>query len=259
MAQKIFTSKSKDRRALFDHVALEQQVKEVIREKFIQEEAPLANNKIGACKTFVVATRPRASGSPVLMRTYDNFPWVEAFPGTIWQAARATTAAPTLFLPVVIDDIQYCDGGIGYNNPAELAIDEAHNIWPGRCIGCLVSVGTGLEDAIQLGRDRKSFARQLLSVTAAKTAFSLDVAEWCVELITSNHSKHLELKEKSKRLGINESYFRFNVPQGMSEIGLEDWQRIEDIIALTVSYMTFGLGEEKQWVVQRLLKPSMIS
>src|ERR1700731_2295324 len=73
------------------------------------------------CKTFVVATRVRAAGSPVLMQAYDNFPLSESFEATIWQAARATSAAPTFFAPVVIDDVRYADGGTGYNNPADLA------------------------------------------------------------------------------------------------------------------------------------------
>jgi predicted acylesterase/phospholipase RssA len=218
-------------------------------------ENPLSN----ACKTFVVATSTRAAGTPVLMRTYNNFPLVAAFPAKIWEAARATTAAPTFFLPITINDIEYADGGTGFNNPAELAIDEAHNLWPNRPIGCLVSVGTGLEDANQLGNDAKGFARKLLSMASTSTSFNINVAEWCVDLLTSSHSKHLQLMEQAKRLNIHGSYFRFDVPQGMSTIGLEDWGKLKDMIALTTQYMTYGIQDKKESVVKRLLYPNIAS
>ena len=193
------------------------------------------------------------------MRTYNNFPSVEAFPATIWQAARATTAAPTFFLPILINDIEYSDGGTGFNNPSELAIDESHSIWPNRSIGCLVCIGTGLEDAIRLESDAKGFARTLLSISSAKAAFSIDVAEWCVALLTSSHSKHLQLKKQAKRFGINETYFRFDVPQGMSKIGLVDWEKLSDMIALTEPYMMYDKFEEKDSVAKRLLNPNVAS
>jgi hypothetical protein len=67
----------------------------------------------------------------------------------IWKAARATSAAPTFFVPIDIDGIEYGDAGIGYNNPVKEALAELHNMWPDRRIGCLLSVGTGLEKALQ--------------------------------------------------------------------------------------------------------------
>jgi predicted acylesterase/phospholipase RssA len=257
--KKIFTSKSKNARAKFDHEILEQHFKEVIQSKGLDSNVFLENPNSNACKTFVVATSTRAAGTPVLMRTYNNFPSVEAFPAMVWQAARATTAAPTYFLPILIDDIEYSDGGTGFNNPSELAIEEAHSIWPHRSIGCLVSIGAGLEDAIQLGKDAKGFARSLLSVSSARTAFDIDVAEWCIALLTSSHSKHLHLKKQAGRLGIHETYFRFDVPQGMSKIGLDDWEKLRDMIALTERYTTYDKWEEKELVAKRLLNPGSAS
>lgn len=102
-------------------------------------------------------------------------------------------------------------------------------------------------------------SRKLLSMSSAKTAFTIDVAEWCVALLTSSHSKHLELKEQVVRLKIRGSYFRFDVPQGMSGIGLEDWEKVPDIIALTESYMIYGMRYEKEAVAMRLLNPNVAS
>jgi hypothetical protein len=252
-------SKSKDPKAKFDHQVIKQQIQQVLIDKGLDPQLPLENPLSTACKVFVVATSIRAAGTPVLMRTYNNFPSVAAFPAKVWESARATTAAPTFFLPITIKDIDYADGGTGFNNPAELAIDEAHNIWPNRPIGCLVSVGTGLEDAIQLGTEAKGFARKLLSMASTGTSFNINVAEWCIALLTSSHSKHLQLMEQAKRLNIYGSYFRFDVPQGMSTIGLEDWEKLKDMIALTTQYMTYGIQDKKESVVKRLLYPNVAS
>ena len=90
-----------------------------------------------ACKTFVVATSIRAGGAAVRMQAYDSRT-AFAFPALIWEAARATSAAPTFFKPIVIDDVLYGDGGTGWNNPTEEAIAEAHNIIYGQIVRSVV-------------------------------------------------------------------------------------------------------------------------
>ncbi|EER06907.1 phospholipase, putative, partial [Perkinsus marinus ATCC 50983] len=62
----------------------------------------------------------------------------------IYHCARATTAAPVYFSPVVLHDGRVIqDGALVANNPAHLALHEAARIFPGRAVDCLVSVGTG--------------------------------------------------------------------------------------------------------------------
>ena len=209
--------------------------------------------------TFVVATRTRASGSAVLMRTYNNYPSTNAFHATILQAARATTAAPTLFLPIVINNIEYADGGVECNNPVQLALDEAHAIWPSRSIACLVSIGTGLGEAIQLGDNQKETMRRLLSITFPKVAFHTDVAKWCVKLLTSGYNEHLRFAANINRLPIYNRYFRFDVNQGLDKIGLADWDKADDIIALTDRYMGHEASEAKEKAAKFILNPSIPS
>jgi hypothetical protein len=211
-------------------------MKAVIKSCQLNEDEPLENVTQTGCKTFIVATIIRAAGSPVLMRTYNNLPSTEAFEATIWQAARATSAAPTFFKPITINDVRYADGGTGYNNPTQLAIDEAYAIWENRPIGCLISIGTGLEDAIQLDQDVKGLIKSGVKMILGKTAFKISVATWCVELLTSSEVAHRQVLRKVDMLKI-ESHFRFNVPQSMSKIGLNEWKKIEDMSALTRDYM----------------------
>jgi hypothetical protein len=58
-------------------------------------------------------------------------------------ALRATTAAPTVFKPVLMGGELYCDGGIVASNPAAVAIHEARTIFPDVPIELVVSCGTG--------------------------------------------------------------------------------------------------------------------
>ena len=58
-------------------------------------------------------------------------------------ALRATTAAPTVFKPVVMGGEIYSDGGIVASNPAAVAIHEARTLFPDIPIELFVSVGTG--------------------------------------------------------------------------------------------------------------------
>ncbi len=66
------------------------------------------------------------------------------------HAARATSAAPLYFPPFVDAASQHCfsDGGVGYNNPSEIAYNEVCALRMAlpspRLFRCIVSIGTGL-------------------------------------------------------------------------------------------------------------------
>ncbi|OVA10564.1 Armadillo [Macleaya cordata] len=61
----------------------------------------------------------------------------------IWQAIRASSAAP-YYLDDFSDDVnRWQDGAIVANNPTIFAIREAQLLWPDTKIDCLVSIGCG--------------------------------------------------------------------------------------------------------------------
>ncbi|XP_031494059.1 phospholipase A I isoform X1 [Nymphaea colorata] len=61
----------------------------------------------------------------------------------IWEAIRASSAAP-YYLDDFSDDVnRWQDGAIVANNPTIIAIREAQLLWPDAQIDCLVSVGCG--------------------------------------------------------------------------------------------------------------------
>jgi hypothetical protein len=43
---------------------------------------------------------------------------------------ESLTAAPTIFKPVKVKDVLYCDGGIVASNPTGIAIHEAKTLFP---------------------------------------------------------------------------------------------------------------------------------
>lgn len=57
-----------------------------------------------------------------------------------WEAARATSAAPTYFEPAVVGGHQYVDGGLVANNPTLVGYTEAVKLGD---VMCVVSVGNG--------------------------------------------------------------------------------------------------------------------
>lgn len=67
----------------------------------------------------------------------------------MWQAARATSAAPTYFEPAKLplnrgkSHLALVDGGLYANNPAMCAYVEARKIWPEETDFMVVSMGTG--------------------------------------------------------------------------------------------------------------------
>jgi len=85
---------------------------------------------------------------PELFRTYQSR---EIHPDCkIWEAARATSATPTLFKQIEIGGQPFIDGGLGHNNPSRLLLDEAKGLFGSRQIGLLLSIGTGMAKTINI-------------------------------------------------------------------------------------------------------------
>jgi predicted acylesterase/phospholipase RssA len=196
------------------------------------------------------------------MRSYGTR-HADAFPACIWEVGRATSAAPTFFAPIEIDDVLYGDGGTGWNNPTKEAIAEADGIWPDRPIGIVVSIGTGLENPLQLNDEPtqlSSLAHFFLENTFPKNLFKLAVAEYAVRCLTSCEMIDREIAERPHRHVLDGNYFRLNVPQGMGAIGLAEWDKLKQMIALTNRYMEHGeMRDRKQKMANLLRHPERAS
>ena len=61
---------------------------------------------------------------------------------TAFQAARATTAAPTYFSPLRLGSKVLVDGGVIANNPSLFAYSQARTLWPECTDFTIISIGT---------------------------------------------------------------------------------------------------------------------
>lgn len=163
--------------------------------------------------------------------------------------------------------VTFVDGGLGHNNPAQLARDEAAIIWPG-CTPCIVSIGTGIKKNVQV----PTVQEVERDINAQKTVFShakkfipslvrkvpkwesvsnfprgvvaiLKMASSMPDLVTNTEDIHEYLYNAS--LATPFPYFRFNMDRVIGDIGLGDWRMLTDLGAFAAGYLTKGETKTK--------------
>ena len=140
----------------------------------------------------------------------------------IWQACRATSAAPTYLPPVSIGDPaqKFLDGGLGYNNPTKVLCDEATQLWPSRNISCIVSIGTGKIGPEDVGTTIKPIFKTLLAMATD------------TEKVAREFEEDLE-----QRFPNQDIYFRFNVQQSLGVIDMIEWKEMSRVKTVTEAYL----------------------
>jgi Patatin-like phospholipase len=162
-----------DDKCRFDAGVLEDVMQKLIFNELKDVDARMADPSLTSamndwkrCPTFVVATRAAdAARTPVLFRSYNCAEDYDADKCRIWEAARCTSAAPTFFKRMFVrvppgSGQWYLDGGLQYNNPSKLALDEARRLWPTVKRFYLVSVGTGQQGTVEFMDIKDTLAPQ---------------------------------------------------------------------------------------------------
>lgn len=145
----------------------------------------------------------------------------------IWQACRATTAAPLHFSTIKINGQEHMDGGVGNNNPSNIAWTEAsymgRQILPGTStssegldeadgeVALLLSIGAGQP------RSESRFGGRGVHLLA-----------WARWQITESMSAHLATQEAARKA--RSAYYRLTVPPvagvdghaGLSDVRLSE-------------------------------------
>jgi hypothetical protein len=164
----------------------------------------------------------------------------------IWEAARATTAAPTFFKRISISEPgliseEFVDGALKCNNPAEIIIREATHIFNNdRSVGCILSIGTGQKGTIGMAKP-DSFQKIL----------PLKLIDVLKDIATDCEATANRLKERF--LNTPDIYFRFNVTHGVGSISLAEWEKMGEIQTHTISYLSDPLVSESIDAVVKIL------
>jgi len=174
---------------------------------------------------------------PLLFRTYtvrEN----SGYNCRIWEAARATSAAPTFFKRIAITENglreEFIDAGLGCNNPVMRVLEEAwHAFGPTRQLACVVSIGTG--QAATIGLPTPDAFQRLLPLNLINV----------LKGIATNCEEVAEVCERRYR-EVDNFYFRFNVEQGMQNITLAEWGKLDETMQHTRQYL------QKETVTKRI-------
>jgi len=213
----------------FKATMLENQIQGLVKVKELGEHILHESDEVGSAKTFVCAIPADNISHPRLFRSYSVRENASSN-CKIWEAARATTAAPTFFKRIrIVDDggaqEDFLDGGLRFNNPAQLVLDEASAIFQGASkLGCLVSIGTGHPGTIGLSQP-----------DAFQKLLPTEMVGVLKRIATDCERTAHELAKRFRQLPSR--YFRFNVTHGVGNFSLEEWKKMNEIQVHTKAYM----------------------
>lgn len=174
-----------------------------------------------------------------VFRNYGHFPGVNShYLGgcqyKMWQAIRASSAAPGYFAEYALGNDLHQDGGLLLNNPSALAMHECKCIWPDAPLECIVSLGTGRYE---------SDVRNTSTYTSLKTKLSNVISS-----ATDTEEVHIMLDG----LLPPDTYFRFN-PVMCENIPLDE-SRNEKLDQLQLEGMKYiERNEQKMKKVAKIL------
>jgi hypothetical protein len=245
LAKQVFSEKkAPGKDGTFKASNLEKAIKGVVERKLGSAEEKMFETE--GCKTydlstffkviqltgavrFVCAVPARhITKEPRLLRTWS----ADKNPGyncTIWEAGRATSAAPRFFKRIRIGDPglqeEFIDAGMGCNNPVRYLIKEAQREFgPMREVSCIVSIGTGMPKVA--GFENPGIFQR---------ALPLDLIKVLASMATDSEAEALAMKERYQNCtGL---YHRLNVERGLDEVSLEEWEKLGEVKTHTIAYL----------------------
>jgi hypothetical protein len=194
--------------------------------------------------SILCATRIATSKADVFRNYESHHPTSENYTCRIWEAASATAAAPMFFRGVKFQATNeaWCDGGLRRNNPINEALAEISREpeWQVRQIGCILSLGTGIARSTAISSNLASFLKGSIKImTDAEDTAKVFAASAVGSDLARTHR-----------------YFRFNVPQGMEDLQLDEWKATERMRALTTEYLSHAsIGDAIQICAKTLAFP----
>ncbi|KAH8834398.1 hypothetical protein DL96DRAFT_1756989 [Flagelloscypha sp. PMI_526] len=195
---------------------LEQEMKAAIRKYSTEGEERKMICEDDPCKTFVCAAAFHNTGHPRLFRNYHS----RANPSLdcmLWEAGCATVSMPDLFNPIFIGDTNigetFVGGDLRWNNPTDELTREAADVFTGRRITCIISIGSGHTGYMSLSKGLADlFSR--IALDCERVADDIE-----------------------RRFGnIPEVFWRLNVEQGLQSLAV-DPSNLDVLASHTHSYL----------------------
>ncbi|XP_056338364.1 calcium-independent phospholipase A2-gamma [Oenanthe melanoleuca] len=159
--------------AFYDSDIWEKMLKEKMGSNLMIETARKSKcPKVAAVSTIVNRGTPLKA---FVFRNYNHLPGVKShYIGgchyKLWQAIRASSAAPGYFQEYVLGGDLHQDGGLLLNNPSALAVHECKCLWPNVPLQCLISLGTGrYESEVKTNVTHTSLKAKLTNVINSAT------------------------------------------------------------------------------------------
>ncbi|XP_017566434.2 calcium-independent phospholipase A2-gamma-like isoform X2 [Pygocentrus nattereri] len=148
------------------------------------------------------------SPKPFIFRNYNHSPGrLSRYAGgsgyQLWQAVRASSAAPGYFQEFPLHNDIHQDGGLILNNPCALAVHESRLLWPNQPFQCVLSLGTGRYDNARRGPATSTSLRAKISNLISSATDTEGVHTLLDDLLEPN------------------VYFRFN-PMLSAEVSLDE-------------------------------------
>ncbi|KAG8712728.1 hypothetical protein FRC11_014365, partial [Ceratobasidium sp. 423] len=223
LTETIFANKKKSgisSGAAYKSTALKESLQEIIK---ITTGDGSAKMTAGAYRLIFATLKDHMNASiPVIFRSYEAR--ANRAPNcAIWEALYATMAHPDFFKSIDIAEnslkYTFVGGELGNSNPLAHVLNEVRELYPGRYVSCIISVGAGYTHTIRIpnsDRQQVSLAMRAMATDSERVA-----------------------EEMARRFQDTTSvYFRFSVDQGIQDVEADDWEKLCRIGAHTQAYLS---------------------
>ncbi|XP_015194472.2 calcium-independent phospholipase A2-gamma isoform X1 [Lepisosteus oculatus] len=162
----------------WSHAFYDSEMWEAILKEKMGSDLMIETSRNSKCPKVAAVSTIVNRGTPLkayVFRNYNLLPGVKSHylggcQHKLWQAIRASSAAPGYFQEFVLGNDLHQDGGLLINNPTALAIHECKCLWPNTPVQCVISLGTGrFESAGKNNATYTSLKTKLTNVISSAT------------------------------------------------------------------------------------------
>ncbi|CAE7123276.1 unnamed protein product, partial [Rhizoctonia solani] len=228
LMETVFSQRKRTGEHMYKAESLKTFMQSIVKDSTDNQEEKMTTDlpHLNGCNTLVFAMLKHNlnAGTQVMFRSYQT----RANPApdcTIWETLCATMAHPDFFKSIDIteDSLKYTlvSGELGTSNPLAHVLTEVRELYPGRHVSCIMSIGAGHVGTIHIPDSTYHWA-SLAQGTRIKS-------------MASDSERVAE--EMAKRFQGTGVYFRFNVDQGIQDIEADDWEKLSSVNAHTRAYL----------------------